>query len=202
MRFFTHLGILFYLIIILTIGSIAILFASQGISFADASYYLQLAYHDLNIRVVILGMSGIIILLSLIFARVISGGGQKERTIAFENPAGRVSISLNALEDTVRRAVLKVVEVKEMKPTITATKKGIEISCRLILRSEASIPDMTSRLQEIIKERIQDALGIEENVIVRIHITKIISEFSKGKKEPEEESEEKEQLSVPFRYRK
>ncbi|MDP8265551.1 MAG: alkaline shock response membrane anchor protein AmaP [Candidatus Aceula meridiana] len=202
MKFFKHLGVLFYLIVILAIGGIAILFASQGISFADVNYYLGLAYHDASIRVVILGMSVIIMLLSLIFAKVILGGGHKERTIAFENPSGRVSISLSALEDTVRRAVLRVVEVKEMKPAITATKKGIEISCRLILRSEASIPDMTSRLQEIIKERIQDALGIEENVIVRIHITKIISELSKGKKEIEEEPEGKEQLSVPFRYRK
>ena len=202
MKFFTHLGILFYLIVVLTISGIAILFASQGVSFVNISYYLELAYHDMNIRVIIFGMSGIIILLSLIFARIITGGGQKDRTIAFENPSGRVSISLSALEDTVKRAVLKVVEVKEMKPIITATKKGIEISCRLVLRSEASIPDMTSRLQEIIKERIQDALGIEENVIVRIHIAKIISELSKGKKDPGEEPEEKEQLSVPFRYRK
>lgn len=199
MRFFTHLAILFYLIVISFVSGVAILFASQGLSFSEISYFLQAAYYDLQIRTVIFGVSVIIVLLSLIFAKVITGGRQKERTIAFENPSGRVSISLSALEDLIKRAVFNLIEVKEIKPKILATKKGIEVDCRIVLRSETSIPDITVRLQDSVKQRVQDVLGIEEDVLVRVHITKIISEIGKNKKiSSSEELSDKERLSVPF----
>lgn len=199
MRFFTHLAILFYLTVISFISGIAILFASQGLSFLEIAYFLEVAYYDIQIRIMIFGISIIIVLLSLIFAKVITGGRQRERTIAFENPSGRVSISLSALEDLIRRAVFKIIEVKEIKPSIIASKKGILVDCRVVLRSEVTIPEITARLQNSIKERVQDVLGVDEDIFVRIHIIKIISEIGKNKHPTSQESlSEKEQLSVPF----
>ena len=199
MRFLTHVAMLFYVLIITFFGGMVIAFAINAIALPEVTYYLDLAYHTVNLRILIVSISGAIILLSFIFARIITSGQQKERTIAFENPSGRVSISLGALEDMIKRAVLRVIEVKDLKPSVRATKKGVEISCRLILRAETSIPDMTARLQELIKEKVQDTLGIEENIIVRIHIAKIISEISKSKSEKKEEPEEtREELTIPF----
>ncbi len=94
-------------------------------------------------------------------------------------------------------------EVKEIKPSILATKKGIEIISRLILKEDVSIPEMTAQLQDLIKNRVQDVLGVEENVIVKLHIVKISSSGGKEKYLKNDEVDQKEELSVPFKgYRK
>ncbi|MDP8265064.1 MAG: alkaline shock response membrane anchor protein AmaP [Candidatus Aceula lacicola] len=203
MRVFTRLAMLFYVAIILFIGGFIISLATHAITLAEISYYLDIAYNDLNLRFVIVVVSAAIMFLSLLFARIITGSQQKEKTIAFDNPSGRVSISLSALEDMIKRSVSGISEVKEIKPSILATKKGIEVTSRLILKSDVSIPDMTAQLQELIKTRVQDVLGIEENVIIKIHVTKIVSSSGKEKNRKNDEAEEKEELSVPFQgYRK
>lgn len=200
MKFLIHAGILFYLIVISFFCGMIFLFLGGRIQLADAMHYLSYVNLNNQARLFVWVSTVAILFLSILFARIISGGRQKEKTIAFDNPSGRVSISLHALEETVKKAVLRILEVKEIKPTIIASKKGIEINCRVILRSESSIPELTSRLQEIIKERVQDVLGIEENVIVRIHIVRIVFELGKGQKVSEEENYQKEEaLSVPFK---
>ena len=62
-----------------------------------------------------------------------------------------------------------------MRPVVIASKRGIEVRLRVILQIEANIPDLTSNLQEMIKTRIQDMLGIEEEITVKVHVAKIIT---------------------------
>lgn len=203
MRFFAHVAILFYLAIICFVGVLAIAFANNAVSMGDVVYYLISAQASPNLSIAITAISALVVFLSFLFARILLGGQQKERTIAFENPSGRVSITLNALEDMVRRAILDISEVKEIKPSMIATKKGIEVTCRLVLKSDGNIPDMTLKIQDLIKGQLQDVLGIEENVVVLIHITKIIAQADKNKAAKVVEPEEKPQISVPFQgYRK
>jgi uncharacterized alkaline shock family protein YloU len=204
MKILIHVGVLFYLAVISFFCGIIFLFAGGKISVEDVARSLSFLDGNVQARLLLLMIAGVVLFFSILFARIISGGRQKEKTIAFDNPSGRVSISLHALEETVKKSVLKILEVKEIKPTIVASKKGIEINCRVILRSESRIPELTSCLQETIKERVQDVLGIEENVIVRIHIVRIVFELGKSKKISEEEgSQNKESMSVPFQgYRK
>jgi len=198
MKFLTRLAVLFYVAIISLVCGFAILFVMQQFPFEEVTYYLSLAYYDSVIGTSVLTTSGAIMLLSLIFGRIISGGKQEERTIAFDNPSGRVSVSLSAVEDLVRRLMYKVPEVKEVKPSIAASKRGVEIKVRLILKADVNIPETTSRLQDLIKNKIQEILGLDETVLVRIHIIKIISDQSKSKRQKEEEKEEKVEPTVPF----
>ncbi len=127
MRVFTRLAMLFYVAIILFIGGFIISLATHAITLAEISYYLDIAYNDLNLRFVIVVVSAAIMFLSLLFARIITGSQQKEKTIAFDNPSGRVSISLSALEDMIKRSVSGISEVKEIKPSILATKKALRL---------------------------------------------------------------------------
>jgi uncharacterized alkaline shock family protein YloU len=197
MRFFTHLAIYFYVLMISLVSGVVIFFVSRLVTLEDVYYYLDLAYNNTEIRMIVGIVAGALVVLSLIFERIIIAGRQRERTIAFDNPSGRVSVSLSAVEDLVRRLVYKMPDIKEVRPNIIATKKGIEIECRLILKADVNIPDLTLKLQELIKNRIQEILGLEEIIIVRIHVVKIISEESKGKR-TKEEGEEKSEPIIPF----
>jgi uncharacterized alkaline shock family protein YloU len=116
---------------------------------------------------------------------------EREKTLAFDNPDGRVTVSLTAIEDFMKKLTSQIPEIKELKPKVSATKKAVIVDTKVILYSETSIPNITEKIQSIVKNRVQDMLGIEEPIIVRVHINKLVDrEEPKKKKHPEKEKKE------------
>ena len=195
MRIFTVLGILFYATVIILAGIALIVFSLNLLLPADINNLLNYAQSSFNSRVII-GLLGILlILISFSFAQLILGRLQREKTIAFTTASGEVTIALSAVEDLIRRLAGVIVEIKELRPDVIVTKKGIIVNLRLVLGREANIPELTSRLQEITKSKIQEVLGIEEQIIVKIHVAKIVAIDEKDKRKRELE---KEGPTVPF----
>ncbi|MFA5063410.1 MAG: alkaline shock response membrane anchor protein AmaP [Candidatus Omnitrophota bacterium] len=193
MRIFTVLGILFYAIVIILAGIGLIVFALNLFQPQSISNLINLAQSSMNSRLLV-GLSGLLlILVSFSFARLILGQLQREKTIAFDTASGEVTIALSAVEDLIRRLTGVIPEIKELKPDVIAGKNGISVDLRVILKKEANIPELTSRLQDITRSKIQEVLGIEEQINVKIHIAKIAATEDKKKKEPE-----KEEPTVPF----
>jgi len=137
----------------------------------------------------------LLILISFSFAQLILGRFQREKTIAFTTSSGEVTIALSAVEDLIRRLAGVIPEIKELRPDVIATKKGIVVDVRVVLKSEANIPDLTARLQEITRSKIQEILGLEEQIIIRIHVVKIIPPQDIDRKRKEIEKEEP---TIPF----
>jgi uncharacterized alkaline shock family protein YloU len=200
MRFFTRLAILFYVATISVLCGFAILFVSQMIFWQDVERLLQFAYSDMQSRMIIGLAAGVLILLSFMFARIILGRQQRERTIAFDNPAGRVTISLTAMEDLIRRVITRSPEVKEIRPRVVANKRGLDVGVRLVLRSDSNIPEITSKLQEMIRSKVQDTIGIDGVVSVRVDVVKIVPEDGKSRRErrDQKEGDESSKPTVPF----
>ncbi|MDD5156407.1 MAG: alkaline shock response membrane anchor protein AmaP [Candidatus Omnitrophica bacterium] len=174
MRFFTVLGILFYSIVIILVGLIFIAFATNLLPLQELNNLFTYLQNSINTRVII-GLLGILlILISFSFAQLILGRFQREKTIAFATSSGQVTVALSAVEDLIKRLSIILPEIKELRPDVKATKKGIEVDLRVILKSEANIPELTARLQEITRLKIQEVLGVEEQIITRIHIAKIV----------------------------
>ncbi|MBP6343942.1 MAG: alkaline shock response membrane anchor protein AmaP [Candidatus Omnitrophica bacterium] len=196
----TRVAVFFYLAIILSTGLLCILFFLHLIDLAEVVKMLTNIYEDTQLSTVMAVVVGFIMFISLLWAKLIYARRQKERTIAFDNPSGPVSVSLNAMEDLIRRIAVRVPEIKEIRPTIIATKKGLDIESRLILRSDVNIPETTARLQEMIRSKVQDVIGIDGKINIRIHVIKIISEELKYKKEKgKAEIEVDPTPTVPFR---
>jgi uncharacterized alkaline shock family protein YloU len=140
-----------------------------------------------------LGISGItIVFISLLVLQITLNKIQKERTIAFENPDGQVLISLSAIEDFVKRSLKDMPEVKELRPGVRAGKKGVSVLARVTLFSDVNIPETTEKIQHIVKSKVQDLLGIEEPVNIKIHVVKIA-------RREEPKVEKKEAGPAPFR---
>lgn len=191
----TALSIMFYTIIFALLGSIAIAFATHLIDLNEFIQQLIFMYHDVRMRAVA-GLSGIIfILLSFAAAQIITGKIQREKTIAFSNPNGQVTVTLSAVEDLIKRLANQLPELKDTKAIVRATKKGIDINLRVILRSETSIPDFTARLQDMISSKVQEVFGIDEPIVVKIHVAKIISSEDKSKKKTEKETDD---IPIPY----
>jgi uncharacterized alkaline shock family protein YloU len=196
MRFFTVLGIVFYAVMVMVIGLALIVFSLNLLLPADINNLLILAQSSHNSRIVI-GIFGLLlILISFSFAQIILGKFQREKTIAFATSSGQVTISLSAVEDLIRRLAGIIPEVKELRPNVVANKKGIIVEMRVVLRSEANIPELTSRLQDITKSKIQEVLGVDEQIIIRIHVAKIAHDEKDTRRKKDFEKEDR--STIPF----
>lgn len=182
MRLFIRLAIFFYLFVLSVVGFTALLVLAHFVDYAQYINFLGFIYQDGNASTLAGFIIAATLLIGFAFARIIYGRQEQERLIHFDNPLGRVTISLSAIEDLIRRLVVHTPQIKEIRPTITSTKKGLKIEIRLVLRSDVNIPEMTADLQDIIKRKVQDVIGSEETVNIRVYVIKIASESSiKGK---------------------
>jgi len=196
MKFFTVLGIVFYAVMVMVIGLALIVFAFNLLLPADINNLLTFVQSSHNSRIVV-GLSGLLlILISFSFAQIILGKFQREKTIAFTTSSGQVTISLSAVEDLIRRLAGIIPEVKELRPNVVANKKGIIVEMRVVLRSEANIPELTSRLQDITKSKIQEVLGVDEQIIIRIHVAKIAHDEKDNRRRKDFEKEDR--STIPF----
>ena len=144
----TRIAIIFYIAVIWTTAICVILFVGHVVDVHTVERMLLLVYFD-NQSGAIAGIcAGVIMFMSFLLAKLIYGSRRMERTIAFENSTGRVTVSLSALEDLVKRLTASMPDVKEIRPHMIVNRKGLEVDIKLVLRHEANIPDLTARLQE------------------------------------------------------
>ncbi|MBU1999116.1 MAG: alkaline shock response membrane anchor protein AmaP [Candidatus Omnitrophota bacterium] len=190
--------VLFYAGFLILIGLTLFLF-SVGLTFELLQpQFIENLANSLqagNTRLII-ALSGLALMLaSFYFAQVILGRLQREKTIAFTTPAGQVTISLSAVEDLIKHFTYIFPEIKELRPDVIASKKGVFVNLKVVLNQEANLPDLTARLQEVTKSKIQEVLGIDEEIIIRIHIAKIISHEDRDKRKKEIDKDES---AVPY----
>jgi uncharacterized alkaline shock family protein YloU len=180
----------FYTIVFLAVGCALIALALNIIPFEDMILAMEYSYNTLNARLAVGAVGLLVILYSLVALQIALGNIQREKTIAFDNPSGRVTISLSAIGDFIRRAAIHISEIKDLRADVKASKKGIHITNRVVVYSDANIPETTERIQSILKNRIQEMLGIEEPINIKVHIAKIVAKESKGSKTPKIEPKE------------
>ena len=181
----TRIAIIFYIFIIWTTSISVMLFVAHVLDLQTIQRLLLMVYFD-NQSGAIAGIcAGVIMFMSFLLARLIYGSHQRERTIAFENPMGGVTVSLTALEDLIKRLIVQMPEVKEIRPHMIATRKGLEVDIKLVLRHEVNIPELTARFQDLVRRKIEEAVGMEGKINIRVHVTKISLEDMKSKNKDE-----------------
>ena len=104
---------------------------------------------------------------------------RREQCIAFDNPEGEVAISMDAVEEFIRRVGREFDGVKSLIPSIHAGPEGIGVAIRMDLWSGSNIPRLSEDMQNTIKSRVQDTLGINVNY-VSVSVGKIISGGEEG----------------------
>jgi len=194
-RFLTIVIIFFYTLIFIMLGAGLIAVAWGLIQPQDLNAALSNVQTSLNYKLVFTLSGILLVLISISFAQLVLERFQRERTIAFSTSSGQVTISLSAVEDLIKRLTNIIPEIKELRPDVIATKKGIMVDLRVVLRSEANIPELTSRLQEITRAKIQEVLGVEEQILIRIHVAKIISSEEKDRRKKDTSRDEP---TIPF----
>jgi uncharacterized alkaline shock family protein YloU len=182
MRLFIRIAVFFYVLIISIVGFSALLLLAHLTSLQEYEAFLSYLYNNPRAGIVAGLCVAATMIVSYVIAQIIYGRQAKERIISFDNPLGRVTISLSALEDLVRNLAGRSPQIKEIKPNIISGRKGLFVDIRLVLRPGANIPQLTADLQEVIKAKIHDVIGKEERANIRIHVMKIATEPGKSGK--------------------
>ena len=199
MKLFNGITRFFYTLILILLGACLILVALNFIPKESLINIINLIYLKPDLRI-ITGFAGLLLIgVSLLIIQIAIGRMEREKIIAFENPDGQVTVSLAAIEDFMRRLARQVPEIKELRPKVTATKKGVIVDAKVTLFSEISIPNITEKIQSIVKNRVQDMLGIEEPIIVKVHINKLAHREEPKKKKSKREKQEEQEEEPKYR---
>ena len=174
MKVFTWIIMSCYMIVFTLMGVGLVAFAMHWIPVESTFSLLDGVYEEKKFRLACFLAGAGLVLLNWVILQLTLAKLQRQKIIAFENPDGQVTVSLSAIEDFIRRSTKELPEVKELRSDVIAGKGRILVRARVTLWSEAHIPEVTERVQSLVKTRVQEMLsGIEEPVVVKVHVAKI-----------------------------
>ena len=112
--------------------------------------------------------------------------------------AFRITISFSAVEDFIKRLFRANDEIKVLRPVCRVSKNGIEILTQVALWDDAKIPEVTEKIQLVVKSRLHQMLGMDETIAVKVYVVKIAARESLKSKPGEEKNTE---VEAPYQYR-
>ncbi|MFA5338769.1 MAG: alkaline shock response membrane anchor protein AmaP [Candidatus Omnitrophota bacterium] len=196
MKILNRLTMMFFLIVFITIGLFLIAVSIRSVESEPIMNALDSINASTTLRIGVGAVGFLLIVISWASYQFTVARIQRQKNIAFNNPDGQVSISLSAIEEFIRKIGSSLPEVKEMKSDCIATKKGIDISTKVIFWADANIPESTEKIQGLVKSKIQEMLGIDEPIIIKIHVTKIATR--PDAKPVAKKGKDKDDVSLPF----
>lgn len=181
MKLFTWVILTCYIALFILTGVALVAFSFHLIPLEPTTYWLEIAYTERNVRAICFVTGAGLILLNWVYAQLALARFQRQKTIAFENPDGQVTVSLAAIEDYLRRSSQDLPEVKELRSDVVARKGKIVVRVRAVLWAGVQIPEAAERVQSMVKSKVQEMLaGVEEPVIVRLHVANVVRREEKG----------------------
>lgn len=186
MKIFNIIAIFIYTFVFSVIGAFLIAVSLRTESIDSTINMVSYLMHLENIRLGMALTGLVLILVNISIAQLSLGKLQKHKTIAFENPDGQVTVSLSAIEDYIKKLTNAMPEIKEIRSSISAGKSGIEIVAKAALYADVNIPEVTEKIQNMIRQRLQEMLGVEEKMSIKIHISKIVRKDKDKKHRPKE----------------
>ncbi|MBD3263588.1 MAG: alkaline shock response membrane anchor protein AmaP [Candidatus Omnitrophica bacterium] len=188
------LTVLIYVIISLIGGSLLIGLSLGFFDLAALSAYAEtVLLGDFYARFSIFLIGMLLILFCLRYLQAVLARSRKNKSVTFESPEGKVSVSLSAMEDMIKKMLEENPEISHIKPKVFLKKKKIEIKIRGILNSEVNLVNFTKEIQERIKEKINILLGEDKQVQINLEIRKVALGEQKGTVEDTEPE-------IPFRH--
>ncbi len=174
MNFFKKLGALIWLLLLAATG-VSFILVAAGVFPSDVCSDMVTAIQGSVYYQSALGVVGALFVIAGILTPIrVVKGLKKDRVIAFQNPDGEVSVSLSAIEDYVRKIVKGIPGIKDIRSRVDMNKKGINITSAVTMAADANIPEVTEHIQMLVRSNVQNMLGVEEKVNIKLRVNKII----------------------------
>lgn len=100
---------------------------------------------------------------------------EKRHAVVQEGSLGKVRIALTAVESLVEKVALDQRGIKEARAGVEAVPQGIGIRIRATVTPDISIPQISTALQNAVRDRVLEVTGIEVHDI-RISVDSIAAQ--------------------------
>lgn len=172
MGFLTSIQVLVYIFISFFTGSLLI---SAALEHADlnvlATHVHLYLSSGANARLVVLLLGFLLILLCLRYIQSVITVNEK----IIYSPQGKISITLSALEDIIKKTLEEKKEISQVKPRIILHKRSVEVLIKANLAAEINLIDLADEIQDKIKNKLIRILGEKETITVKIKIKKLVT---------------------------
>ena len=177
MRAYSYFMLVVSTIILLVLGISCVLFYNQSLPGVITSFLRGSGRWTV-------GIGGIVFTLLAVGEIYIALKGLgKTPAVAFSNPLGEVRVAYNALEGYIKGLSAEIPEISAITSRVTAGRDGIEIHNQVVVEKDVNIPEVTTRLQDLVSKYVKDVLGIEDVAAIKVYINKISP--GKGRKSEE-----------------
>jgi len=186
------LTVLIYIILSLTTGLFLIGLSLEIITIDVITAYLAEIPVDFPLRWITALVGLLLLLLCLRYLQASFRRLRRNKSITFKSDEGKVSVTLVAIEDMLKKMLETKTEVSRIKTKVILRKKSIEVVARGVLTAEVNLVDFTKEIQERVREKVHTLLGEDKQVQVNLEIRKIAlskKDLLTEEKEPE----------IPFR---
>ncbi|MCM8764626.1 MAG: alkaline shock response membrane anchor protein AmaP [Candidatus Omnitrophica bacterium] len=131
------------------------------------------------------GLTGLsLILLGIIWFVYWIDYAIRTKNICLDNPHGKVRISLKAIEEFISTKIgAQMPNIRSMLVKSTIGSHGLETSIQMRIAGGYNIPEFTSQIQELIKNYLEDVVGVERVSHIEIFVTSITPAPVEGKNE-------------------
>lgn len=90
---------------------------------------------------------------------------QTGKAVVHDYMLGQVRISILTIENLVKKTVHQIQGVKEVKPRVVQTSRGMALHIRAIVAPDISIPEVSREIQQRVQEYLSQTTGITVNDI-------------------------------------
>lgn len=104
------------------------------------------------------------------------------QTTIHETALGEVRISLNAIENLIRRVGRQVNGIRDLHPRVRAAEGGLKIDLRAWVSPDINVPDVSDHLQGQVKKHIRNVVGMDVAEI-SILVKDVSTEIRRGRVE-------------------
>lgn len=126
------------------------------------------------------GALGVVLLLAslrLLFTQLASGDG---KPVVYDTKMGQVEVSTTAISNLVRRIALQTAGVRDVKPKIHSNDAGVQVSLRLWVSPDVSIPDLSREIEDKLGRYVERVVGSQVTAVT-ISVANITTESRASK---------------------
>jgi uncharacterized alkaline shock family protein YloU len=163
----------FSVLVYLTVGSLLVIMALRIVPVEDVYLAIEQMYSGFWDSMQILVTGFLFVSVGLVFAKMLIARNRAEDSVVFQSEMGRISVSLDAIEDIVRKALKKFLVIKDCKIKRRLQDGELDILIRLTLWSAMNIPDLVREVQDDIRQKLARVLGMEYPIEIKAEVVKV-----------------------------
>lgn len=115
-----------------------------------------------------------------LFALLLGLEPRLRKHVILENEAGAIGVSLDAIEDFIKRKAINVSGVRDLIVRAEAIDGELLLKTKIVLELQQNVPSFTKDFQEKIRRELTDTLGLQNIKEVQVLIHKILPRESKS----------------------